>query len=181
MDLWLAENEKLEMKKAKVDIEMRYHMKQRRLGGVCFHMGLWLVRNETLAIQKAEVEVQMRHHMKKLRGSDNDRTTIRDAIVKAKRLHDPVGHIDEQVGIIAKRMYLGKHGRLPMKTRVFRDGTESSRWIDAYVEGDMPILEAAHDEFMSGVERVVYPLMDEAEKKWRRKKQDTKRRKLGAS
>jgi hypothetical protein len=181
MDLWLAENEKLEMKKATVDIEMRYHMKQRRLGGVCFHMGLWLARNENLEIQKAEVEVQMRHHMKKLRGSDNDRTTIRDAIVKAKGLHDPIGHIDEQVGIIAKRMYLGKHGRLPMKTQVFSDAAESSRWVDAYVESDMPILEAAHDEFMSGVERVVYSLMDEAEKKWRRKKQDTKKLKLGAS
>ena len=177
----MAENEKLQIKKATVDIEMRYHMKQRRLGGVCFDMGVWFAHKKNLEIQKAEVEVQMRHHMKKLRGSDNYRTTIRDSIVKAKGLHDPVGHIDEQVGIIAKRMYLGKHGRLPMKTQVFSDAAESSRWVDAYVESDMPILEAAHDEFMSGVERVMYSLMDEAEKKWRRKKQDAKRRKLGAS
>jgi hypothetical protein len=189
MGLSLAENEIFEMKKAKVEIQMRHHKEKRRVGGDNFCMDQWLAVNEYLEIKMAEVEIQMRHHMKK--HSDNYRTTIREAIVKAKGLHDPVGHIDEQVGMIAKRMYLEKHRRLPMRTQVFPNGIES--WVDAYVESDMPILEAAHDEFMIGVRRVIETLMDETEKKLEAEKQikrarqemelkqkDTKRRKLRA-
>jgi hypothetical protein len=108
-----------------------------------------------------------RSHKKKL--SDNYRRTVRIDIVKAKGLYDPVDHIENQVGIIASRMYQEKHRHLPMRTQVFRNGIEC--WVDAYVKTDIPILEAAHDEFMVGVRRIIDTMMDEIDKKLKAEKQ----------
>ena len=105
--------------------------------------------------------------------SDSYRTTVRTGIVKAKGLYDPVDHIEKQVGIIASRMYQEKHRCLPMRTQVFPKGIES--WVDAYVKSDMPILEAAHDEFMIGVGHIIDTMMDEIDKKLKAEKRINRR------
>jgi hypothetical protein len=137
-------------------------------------MDLWLAEKKKIEMKKAEVEIEMRHHVSKLDIRDvgslasymynYSPVSIDTDIIKAKGLYDPVDHILKQVTIIAKRMYWEEHGSLPMRTQEFVNGVES--WVDSWVKGDMPILEAAHDEFMAGVRRALDLMMDKAEKKF---------------
>jgi hypothetical protein len=53
----------------------------------------------------------------------------------------------EQVKMIAKRLYLEKHQRLPMKTRVLVNGIQS--WCYAFFKNDLHLVENAHDELGS--------------------------------
>jgi hypothetical protein len=141
MDLWLAEKKKIEMKKAAVEIEMRRHVNKLDIRDVG-SLASYMYNYSPVSI-----------------GTD---------IIKARGLYDPVDHIFKQITIIAKRMYWEEHGRLPMRTQEFVNGVES--WVDSYVKRDMPILEAAHDEFMVGVRRAIDILMDKAEKKFEAEK-----------
>jgi hypothetical protein len=132
-------------------------------------MDLWLAEKEKLEIKKAEVEIEMQHHVNKLNFRDVESlvsymyncspVTIGTDIIKAKRLHKFVDHIDKQITIIAKRMYREKHGHLPMRIQEFSNGVDS--WVDSYAKRDMPILEAAHDEFMIDLRRAIDMMMDE--------------------
>jgi hypothetical protein len=137
-------------------------------------MDLWLAEKKKIEMKKAEVEIEMRHHVNKLDIRDvgslashmynYSPVSIGTDIIKAKGLHDPVDHIFKQITIIAKGMYWKEHGRLPKRTREFVNGVES--WVDSWVKIDMPILEAAHDEFMDDVKRAIDIMMDKAEKKF---------------
>ena len=140
MDLWLAEKKKIEMKKAEVEIEMRHHVSKLDIRDV-WSLASYMYNYSPVSI-----------------GTD---------IVKAKGLHDPVNHIFKQITIIAKRMYWEEHRRLPKRTQEFVNGVES--WVDSWVMIDMPILEAAHDEFMVGVRHAIDLMMDKAEKKLRQR------------
>jgi hypothetical protein len=163
-------------------------------------MDLWLAEKKQLEMKKAEVEIEIQHHVSKLDIRDvgslasymynYSPVSIETDIIKAKGLHDPVDHIFKQITIIAKRMYWEEHRRLPKRTQEFVNGVES--WVDSWVMTDMPILEAAHDEFMIGVRHAIDLMMDKAEKKFeagkriKRARQETieeeeaKRRKQGA-
>jgi hypothetical protein len=58
-------------------------------------------------------------------------------VVKAKGFN-------EQVKVIAKRMYLEKHERFSMKALVFVNGIKS--WCYAFFPNDMHLLQNAHDK-----------------------------------
>jgi hypothetical protein len=141
-------------------------------------MDLWLAEKEKLEMKKAEIEMQMRHHVNTLNIRDVGSlapymyncspVSIGIDIIQKKGLRDPVDHIDKQITIIAKRMYWEKYGRLPMWTQEFVNGVEA--WVDSYTKRDLPILEAAHDEFMIGVRRAIDIMMDESEKKFEAEK-----------